>query len=143
MAETLTKAELDRARAELARVNEAHGFKRNERGTGPKEIGTNSDTPADNSSQGEGGGPTPATPADPGPPRFIGIDIEHKLAGLSGGGVIPLNDAAIGACVDILLGELKLHLARTLGAVADTHKRPIDHAQLDLFKDSPEAAPEA
>jgi hypothetical protein len=107
----------------------------------PKEIGASSEKPtADNSPEGEGGGPNPGTtPEDPGPPRFLGLDIEHKLVGLSGGAIIPVSDYAIAACVDILLGELKLHLTRSLGAVADTHGRSV---QLDLFKDSPEAKPE-
>jgi hypothetical protein len=131
-----SKADLDAARAELARVNDELGFRRSPqvapapqpRGSenGREEIATSPEV-----------APEPPT-VDPGPPRFIGVDLEHSLIGLAGGAIIPLAPAASGQIVDILLGELQQHLSRTLGAVAESHKRPVDPNQMKIeFPDGP------
>ncbi len=140
MADTLTKAELEAARRELEAVNRQHGFRRGEPtadqggSDGPKANEPSAvQPPAANSTQAGSGGETAGTtPADPGPPRFIGVDIEHKLAGLSGGAIIPVSENAISKIVVLLLKELRTHMAANLAAVAATHAQSGDPSQLEI-----------
>jgi hypothetical protein len=127
MAETLTKAELDKARAELRRVNEQH-FGRAPQDKGPGQPAPEEPAPAGNS---QAVGEDRSVP-DPGPARFIGIDLDRKLVGLSGGGVIPIDDTAYGKIVDILLGQLQISLTRSLRTVAESHKHAGALEQLEI-----------
>ena len=122
MAGNLTGPELAAMRAELDQVNEKSGFKRHDRDGGPAVAG-----PAEAPSPAEA---KPEPVADPGPPRFLGVDLERKLVGLSGGGVIAIDDATSKQIVDLLLVQLQLHLTRALGEVARTHGA--DPAQLEI-----------
>ena len=139
MAGQASRAELDEARAELARVNEQHGFRHARDGGRP-------DSPAPSTGGGDvaeaegvpaNSGP-PTAPVDPGPPRFIGVDLEHSLAGLSGGGWIPISPGGTEQIVAILLVALREHMQKSLGTIAASHKQAMDPAQLAIeFPDGP------
>lgn len=141
MAGQASRAELDEARAELARVNEQHGFRHARDGGRPG-------SPAESARGGEtaetegvpaNSGP-PTAPVDPGPPRFIGVDLEHSLAGLSGGGWIPISETGHGEIVGILLVALREHMQKSLETIAASHKQVVDPAQLAIeFPDGPRA----
>ena len=129
-----TKADIEAARAELAELNEQLGFRRN-KAPEPTPIAEPMGAPENDAGDSAPAGP-PAT--DPGPPRFIGIDLDQRLAGLAGGAAIPISENAVGAIVDVLLGELREHLDRTLALVRATHVRKSDPAQVDIeFPDGP------
>ena len=120
-----TGREVNAAREELARINRELGFPRRDGGSGdPKANETSvADPPAANSNHSSPGG-EPAegsTPKDPGPPRFLGVDLDNKLAGLTGGAIIPISDSAAKGIVDLLLVELRANMDRTLASVAATH----------------------
>lgn len=129
-----SKVELDEAREELARVNEQLGYRHN------------LPTPQIDGGPEHGPGQTtealpPAAPepqVDPGPPRFLGVDVEHGVAGLAGGAFIPISPSATSAIVDVLLGELREHLDRTLALVRATHASKANPAQVAIeFPDGP------
>jgi len=122
---SLSGPELAAARAELDRVNQQHGFKRHEREDG----GSVPLAPAEAPSPAEA---KPEAPADPGPPRFVGIDLQNSMAIMSGNAGIPISAEAAAGIVDILLGELRAHMSRTLGLVSSTHGRQPDPAQIEI-----------
>jgi hypothetical protein len=137
MAETLTKAELDKARAELRRVNEQH-FGRAPQDSPKEAAGTAGvvevPTPVGNSQDVLG----KTVPPDPGPPRFLGVDLDNKLAGLAGGAIIAISEVAQRGIVDLLLVELRANMDRTLETVAATHAKS---AQLEIPFEEPDGDP--
>lgn len=117
------------AQEELSRLNAELGYPRRDPQDSPRgEIGGPTDgenhapPPADSPQGGSGGDPPGSTPKDPGPPRFLVLDIENKLAQLAGGAIIPVDGEDVRACVHALLHSLRLHMAASYGAVATSHK---------------------
>lgn len=140
MARLATREELEAARRELDAVNQQHGFRRSEptadRGgsDGPKANEPSAiEPPSANSTQAGSGGETAGTtPADPGPPRFMAVDIEHRLAQLSGGAIISIGEDAAKKLVAILIKELRASMAASLAAVAATHNHVAKLDQLEI-----------
>jgi hypothetical protein len=126
----LSKAELDAARKELDEANERLGYRRNPQSAPAPQPGGSENGREETATSPEAA-PEPPT-ADPGPPRFIGVDLDHRAAGLSGGAFIPISEGAISAIVDVLLGELRINLDRTLALVRATHIPPVDPAQVEI-----------
>jgi len=120
----LSGTELAAMRAELDQVNKQSGYKRHEREPG----GPPAANPAEASSPAQ---PTPEV-ADPGPPRFLGVDLQNSIAVMSGNAGIPVRPEAHSEIVAILLGELRAHMSRTLAIVSENHGRTTDPAQLEI-----------
>lgn len=141
MARPATRDELDAARRELDEANRMHGFRRSESSTAlsggsesPRANESNvAQPPATNSTQaGPGGETAGTTPADPGPPRFLGVDLENRVAGVSGGAVFSISEKSYGKIVALLIGDLRANMAKSLAAVADTHKHKVAASQLEI-----------
>jgi hypothetical protein len=130
--------EIVAAREELSRLNQELGFRQD----GPVLL---AGSPVSGGLEnGSGTSQTAAVPpaqpepqTDPGPPRFIFVNFDQNVAGLSGGAFIPVTPESSGAIVDILLRELRAHLDRTLSLVAATHTRKPDPAQIEIPFDAP------
>ena len=134
MAGTPTRDDVLRAQDELAELNRRHGFKRNEGGSPspPAPDVDGHDEPA--------ASPARDTPAeDPGPPRFLAVSLEQKVAQLSGGGLVPLDDTETHAIANILLTALKRSMAVAFSRVAESHGAA---GQTELFVDQPVNPPD-
>lgn len=128
------REDIVKSKEELNRLNRELGFKRrDDGGTAPPNEGNHSNPPNEAPSGGSGG--EQPGPADAGPPRFIGVNFDQRVAGLSGGSAIVVSDEAVSKIVDILLSELRSALDASHMAVARTHGR-ID-AQLPIPFEEP------
>jgi len=59
--------------------------------------------------------------ADPGPPRFSGVDLDAKLAVVAKSSGVPLLDAEVQAIAAICLNALQRHFVGVLRAAGSTH----------------------
>jgi hypothetical protein len=62
----------------------------------------------------------------------MAVDIEHRLAQLSGGAIIAISDNAGKKIAAILIKELRASMAASLAAVTSTHK--LDQLEIPFGK---------
>lgn len=128
--------EYRRAQEELEELNRRLGYERRVKDAPRQEV---TDGGPDIPDEGSRNGAQPAqqpVPAeqgkDPGPPRFIGIDLENGLVGISGGAVIPLLDSARDEVITACLVSLRASLSTSYKTLAKNSGK--DPNQLDLFE---------
>lgn len=63
----------------------------------------------------------PTERVDPGPPRFVAIDLDRSLAGMAGGGAVELSPDEVRVMANLCLAALQRRLAEDFRKVAEHH----------------------